>query len=192
MKKPTIIILAIIVSVCAGAAYFQSKSTEGKEEEKSDYLTYTNEEFGYSVDYPSDWTFREFPDTKDGAGFRPMNSPEKISSECVSVAERGTAEGEYGTMFSDYVRKAAIVEIQNYLRLNAIVPVEAESGIIGYKTTWDYRLFGGEEKVSLPITYFDNEKEKNGLRYKTVQISLNDENCESAYDKMILSFKVAD
>ena len=192
MKKPTTIILAFIILVCAGVACFQLKSTGGKEEEKGGYLTYTNEKFGYSVDYPPDWTFREFPDTKDGAGFRPMNSPDDVSSECVSVAERGTADGGYGAMFSDYVRKAAVIEIQNYLRLNSISPIGTESGIIGYKTTWDYRLFGGEEKVSLPITYFENEKEKGGLKYKTVQISLNDESCEEAYGQMLPTFRILD
>jgi|GEM_PF-1747522 len=32
--------------------------------------TYVNEKLGYGVSVPVGWTVREFPDTKDGAGFR--------------------------------------------------------------------------------------------------------------------------
>jgi hypothetical protein len=163
---------------------------------KPDWQTYENAKFGYSVDYPSSWTFREFPDTQTGAGFRPLSSPDDIASECVAADARGTAENEYNTPFDEYVKRAAVVEIQNYEKLNSIEPVTTTSGLVGYKTTWIYRTFSGQEKISLPITYFENEKivqAGNGqLKYKTVQITLNNEDCEETYNQMLSTLKLHD
>jgi len=152
------------------------------------WRTYLNEEFGYGINYPRTWTFREFPDTKTGAGFRSLNSADDIASECIVVSARGTAENEYNTPFYDYVQKAAAVEIQNYERLDSIEPVTTSNGLLGYKTTWIYQTLDGEEKASLPITYFDNKKTVGQLKYKTVQIALENEDCKGVYDQMISSF----
>ncbi|MFA5083790.1 MAG: hypothetical protein WC475_00170 [Candidatus Paceibacterota bacterium] len=158
------------------------------------WQSYMNEKFGYSVDYPNDWTFREFPDTKTGAGFRPSGSPEDIASECVNIDARGTAENEYDTPFDEYVKIAAPVEIQGFEKLNSIEPVMTAGGLTGYKTTWIYKNFSGQEKISLPIAYFDNEEtiqESFGpLKYKTVQISLNSEACEEIYNQMLSTFRL--
>lgn len=163
---------------------------------KPDWQTYKNTKFGYSVDYPGDWTFREFPDTQTGAGFRPLNSPEEIASECITVDERGTAGNEYNTSFDEYVKRAAIVEIQGYEKLNSITSVTATAGLVGYETTWIYRAIDGQEKNSLPITYFENEKtvqsENGQLRYKTVQITLNNEDCEGTYSQMLSTLKLSE
>lgn len=161
---------------------------------RADSLTYRNEKFGYSVDYPGNWTFREFPDTRTGAGFRPVSSPEDVASECVAVDARGTAENEYDTPFDAYVKKAAIVEIQGFEKLNSIEPVTTAGGLTGYRTTWVYRDMRGQEAVSLPITYFDDRQtaqtEYGELKYKTVQISLNGKECEATYDRMLFTFKL--
>lgn len=151
--------------------------------------TYTNQNFSYIIGYPNNWTFREFPDTKTGAGFRPINSPDDIASECITIDARGTAENEYNTPFADYVRKAAVVEIQGYEKLNSIEIVTTANGLVGYKTTWIYKNIPGPEKTSLPITYFENKKTVQGLKYKTVQITLNNEDCQEAYEQMISTFK---
>ncbi|MFA5355634.1 MAG: hypothetical protein WC302_02830 [Candidatus Paceibacterota bacterium] len=156
------------------------------------WQTYINQDFGYSIDYPSTWTFREFPDTKTGAGFRPLNSADGVASECIVVSARGTAENEYNTPFYDYVQRAAAVEIQNYERLDSIEPVETASGLLGYRTTWVYRTFDGQEKSSLPIAYFDNKKTSGQLKYKTVQIALETEDCMEIYNQMLPSFNYED
>lgn len=162
---------------------------------KSEWQTYINEKFGYSVNYPNSWTFREFPDTKMGAGFRPLSSPEDIASECVNVDARGTAENEYNTPFDEYVKRAAAVEIQGFEKLNSIKPIRTASGLTGYETTWIYKNITGQERISLPITYFEHKKtiqETFGpLKFKTVQITLNDISCEGIYNQMLSTFKVS-
>jgi len=177
-----------------GMAYWQYKNTAVKDAKDAGWQTYTNNEFGYSVDYPSNWTYREFPDTQTGAGFRPLNSQDQIASECVTVDARGTAGNEYNTLFSEYVKKAAPIEIQNYEKLNSIEPVISTDGSAGYKTTWIYRTLNGQEKISLPITYFENKKivqmENNQLKFKTVQIVLNSEDCGEIYTQMISTLKI--
>jgi hypothetical protein len=161
---------------------------------KADWQVYSNEKFGYSVNYPGDWIYREFPDTKTGAGFRPLSSPDEIASECVVVSARGTAENEYNALFDEYVKKAAAVEIQNFEKLNSIEPIITDAELTGYKTTWIYKSMAGEDEVSLPIAYFENKKiiqEGDGeLKYKTVQISLEKEDCREVYSRMLSTFKL--
>lgn len=157
---------------------------------KPDWQTYVNTKFGYSINYPGNWTFREFPDTQTGAGFRPLDSPDEIASECVTVDERGTAANEYNTPLDEYAKKAAIVEIQDYEKLNSIATVTTTAGSVGYETTWLYRTMTGQEKVSLPIAYFENDRQDNQLKYKTVQITLNSEDCEGTYGQMLPTLKL--
>lgn len=161
---------------------------------KSSWQSYNNKKFGYSINYPSDWTFREFPDTQTGAGFRPLSSANDIESECITIDERGTAANQYNTPFEEYVKTAAINEIQGYERLNSIQPVTAADGLAGFETTWIYKNFSGQEKTSLPITYFDNKKTAqvggNQLKFKTVQVILNNNDCESIYNQMLSTFKI--
>ncbi len=154
------------------------------------WQTYANDKFGYRVDYPNDWVFRQFPDTGTGAGFRPQNSPDDIASECVTVDARGTAENEYNTPFADYVKKAAAVEIQGFGKIDSIAPIMTVDGLTGYEATWIYRDMRGQEKTSLPITYFDNQKAVAGQKYKTVQITLNSEDCRGIYEKMLPTFRL--
>lgn len=155
---------------------------------------YTNQKFGYSINYPSGWFAREFPDTQSGAGFRPSGSADSIASECITVDERGTAANEYNTPFNEYVKKAAAIEIQNYEKLNSIKTVTTTDGVVGYETTWVYRTLSGQEKISLPITYFENKKiiqEGGGqLRYKTIQVVLESNDCKETYDQMLATVQV--
>jgi hypothetical protein len=158
------------------------------------WQTYINEGFGYSINYPIEWAFREFPDTKSGAGFRPLSSLEEIESECINIDARGTAENEYNTPFDEYVKVAAIAEIQGYEKLNSIESVTTTSGLAGFKTTWIYKIIDGQEKISLPITYFENKKtvqmENGQLKYKTIQTTLNNKDCEEIYNKMLPTFRI--
>ncbi|MDD5569131.1 MAG: hypothetical protein PHG23_01835 [Candidatus Pacebacteria bacterium] len=198
MSKNSLIIILALIIVIGGLACWHYKDVIVKDVEPQDetigWKIYQNDKFGYSIGYPSDWTYREFPDTKTGAGFRPLSSPAEITSECIVVDERGTAENEYNVPFNEYVKEAAIVEIQNYEKLNSIEAVTAANGIIGYKTTWIYRTMGGQEKISLPITYFDDKKtietENGQIKYRTVQVVLENEACADIYNQMISTLKI--
>ena len=193
-------IIFLVVLMFVGIMYYEQYKNNQANDTPSVALntpalqTYTNTKFGYQVKYPGDWSMREFPDTQTGAGFQPLSSPKDIASECITVDARGTAADEYNTAFSDYVKKAAAVEIQNYEKLNSIQTIVTASGSVGYETTWIYRTMSGQEKVSLPITYFENNKtievNNNQLKFKTVQISLNDIHCESTYAEMLSSFAI--
>jgi len=152
--------------------------------------TYANSRYGYSVDYAADWTFREYPDTKEGAGFRPQSSPDDIASECINVGAMGAAENELNKPFATYVKGAAVSEIQNYEKLNTIETVTTASGLVGYKTTWIYSTMQGQKKVSLPITYFELNAHPKSGGIKTVQIMLDKPECLAAYDQMITTFKL--
>ena len=198
MKKTLlkIIVTLFVVTAVILAIFFiflKKQSEILPQNKTAGWLTYGNEKFGYSVNYPNDWVFREFPDTQTGAGFRPLSSPEEISSECVTIDLRSAPTNYSDIPFVEYVRKAAVEEIQNYEKLNSMESVTTTSGIVGYKTTWLYRTMGGQEKISLPITYFENNKTVQmnyGLfKAKTVQIILNGENCEDTYNSMISSFR---
>ncbi len=191
MRKALFLTFILIVILGLGyVIYRQYKNGDVKN--TADWQTYKNEEFGYSVNYPNTWTFREFPSTKSGAGFRSLSSVEDIASECINIDARGTAENEYNAPFEEYVKKATVVEIQNYEKLNSIKSITTDSGLIGYETTWTYKVINGQEKVSLPITYFENKKivqvGDNQLKYKTVQISLNNEACGKVYNQMLSTF----
>lgn len=178
--------VAIVILAFGGAMYWRYKATTAKPV----WQTYANTKFGYSIDYPGNWTFREFPDTQTGAGFRPSDSPSEIASECITIDERGTAADEYKTPLVEYAPKAAAIEIQNYEKLNSVRSVTTTAGSAGYETTWIYRTFDGQEKISLPITYFENDRADGRLKYKTVQITLNSEDCEGTYGQMLPTLKL--
>ena len=139
MKKYLVIAIIFLAALMFGgiAYYKQYKSATINNlppvvTDAPTWQTYTNTKFGYQVKYPGDWSMREFPDTQTGAGFQPQSSPKDIASECITVDARGTAANEYNTTFSDYVKKAAVVEIQNYEKLNSIKTVKTASGLVGY------------------------------------------------------------
>ncbi len=148
--------------------------------------TYQNARYGFAVNYPDDWTFREFPDTKDGAGFRPVKSPDDPASESITVALRTRVSADVSMPFAEYVKVAAAREIQGFESLASIEKITTDSGLTGYKTTWNYRgPAGGPLKISWPITYFDAKDSKGD----TVQFSLEDVKDEAVYDDMISTFE---
>jgi hypothetical protein len=162
--------------------------------QNSEWQTYTNGQFGYRIDYPVNWIFREFPGTLSGAGFRSASSTVDIATECITIDEKQTPSNENGTSFANYVKKAASVEIQGYEKLNSIEPITTDNGLQGYSTTWIHKDAEGKKKVSLPIAYFDNEKnitlDKNTEKYKTVQVILNSPECLVIYEEMIATLSL--
>ncbi|MFA7142232.1 MAG: Ser-Thr-rich GPI-anchored membrane family protein [Candidatus Paceibacterota bacterium] len=143
--------------------------------------TYFNEDFEYSLNYPHSLILREFEEISDGAGF---HLKDETFTECITVSAREKAKSLENLSFDEYVKKAGIEEIQDFLRLNSIEKVTTISGLIGYKTTWAYAFLGGEEKISLPITYFEDPHNIQ----RTIQLNLNDSSCEDIYNEMLLHF----
>src|SRR5260221_1405311 len=157
-------------------------------DETANWKTYTNTKHGYSIKYPNDWSFREFSSTKDGAGFYNTASGDVIGNEPITINFNQRPSNDQSVPFSDYVKIAAIKEIQGFESLVLINLVTTNSGIVGYKTTWNYKTLAGEAKISLPITYFDTKLPTG----ETVQINLGDKNDEQIYNKILSTFKFTD
>lgn len=148
--------------------------------------TYVNEKYGYEIKYPADWLVREYPDAETGAGFRQKNTAPEIQSECINInISKARPAGDY--KFENYVKEAAVDEIQNFEKLNSIEKINSEAGV-GYETTWIYKDYKGVEKVSLPITYFNYPNSKDGNF--TVQVSLEYKDCQKTYDQMLPTFNL--
>lgn len=162
---------------------------EVKMDETADWKTYTNEEFGYTIKYPNDWTYREYPATQTGAGFRPINQPDEVQYEFINIDARRGAEMDDNMLFSDYVKEAAIKEIQNFEKLNSIEEIITDTGIKGYTTTWIYYSMRDNKKdISLPITYFDYRKTIESVKYMTIQSSLENKDYQKIYEQMLSTF----
>lgn len=156
-----------------------------KSSKEVNWQTYHNENFGYSLNYPDSLILREFLETKTGVGF---HFQDEIYPECITVSAREAVKNKENLFFDQYVREAAIEEIQDFKRLNSIEKITANSGLNGYKTTWGYTFLGGEEEISLPITYFEGPGNIQGVNYKTIQLTLNDSSCEEIYEQILLTF----
>jgi len=190
------IFIIVVISgslVLAFLVYNKSFTENQPLVESQDLQTYENQKFGYSIEYPSDWKFREYPNTQTGAGFQPIASPNELSSECIHIDARGTLDSENDTPFDEYVKRAGIVEIEGYKKLNSIETIATVSGLTGYKTTWS-GSWHGQEGISSPITYFENNKSfwvsGGSMQYKTVQVTLENssQDCEDVYNQMIKTF----
>jgi hypothetical protein len=181
MDRKTIVILGIIVVITAlaGVAGINAK-------EIPKWKTYKNVNYGYAIKYPENWTCREYPDTKTGAGFRPSNLP---GQEYINIDASGTAENIKNMPFDEYVKIAATVEIQNYEKLNSIAKVSTDSGVKGYKTTWICNGWHFVKSKSLPITYFDKNNAVNQANYKSVQLRLDNSKYLDIYNKMLSTFE---
>lgn len=172
--------------------YVSTESSEEKSSSLTEYNTYLNSKYGFSVEYPTSLEVREFPGSKDGAGFRPAGTPEEPVNEVITISVLPKSGDMKNQTLAKYAEVAAISQIQNYQKLNTIEAVKSSGGAIGYKTTWDVlplTILGsspsGQTKVSLPITYFDLKDEAST---SVVQITLNDMKYENQYTKIIDSY----
>ena len=151
----------------------------------SGWKSYVNTKYNYSVEYPSDWTFREFPDTQMGAGFRLVSDQNDLNHEHINIDFGRRAQDLQSLPFEEYVKRGAIEEIQNFMTLASINKVVTNSGLVGYKTTWNIQSSTNNKTyVSEPITYFDTG-DVNG---DTIQIS-TDKSYLDVYNKMISTFR---
>jgi len=177
----------LIVILIAGSVLFKPKSSVPSTDLP---LTYTNAQFSFSVQYPSTWAYREYPDTKNGAGFSPSTEVSTPYSEVINIKESGRGLNDCGMPFSEYVKIAASHNIQNYEALNSIETVTTDGGLVGYLTTWKVRNMNGEgEFISLPITYFEDQSQTCSNQTGEVQFTLENKDYLTEYRQMISSFK---
>lgn len=162
MRKSIIFLFLMIFMVSCGVA----------EKEK----IYKNTDFGYSITYPSDYyQARELKWVKESTG---VILRKKEGFVTVQAMAAGT---DYEAMpFDEYVRIAAVSEIQNYEKLVSIESFISEYGIKGYRTYWEVIQHedtdaGSIDKVITvgPIYYFPpRQKQKVGEQpVKTIMIS---------------------
>lgn len=148
--------------------------------------TYTNSKYHFSINYPASWAYREYPDTFDGAGFRPSNEPNDPQYEYITVSRMPKVLSTKAVSFEEYVKTAATQEIQNYQSINTSEKIVTDSGITGYNTTWNYQpLGGGGVQISLPRAYFPSTDNSS-----TIQVSLSDKNYLDIYNQMIKTFNL--
>ncbi len=209
LPKWTLILLAvlvvIIVIVAGVAAYFLGKTQNTNTAKPapsltstltpaSTWKTYTNTKYNYTIDYPGDWSFREYSDSKEGAAFNPVDKPGYPSaSDAISISA-GKTLGNYADLSLSEYAKIAGKEIQNYNSLASLKKVTTTNGAVGYETTWmvqSITVMGRPpaqgESESLPITYFEIPGNKTSL----VRVTLNRKEDLTTYEKMLTTVKVS-
>lgn len=156
------------------------------------WKTYTNTKYNYSIDYPSNWEVREYPETKDGAAFNPFNKPGYPDSSDAITISAGQKVGTMDDPFKDYVKTAASGEIQNFNKIASLKKITTTDGIVGYETTWMVQpmtVMGRPptegESESLPITYFEAPNSKTLL----LRVYLNRKEDMNTYEKMLKTLK---
>lgn len=189
------LLLGVVIVLFLGylsRSYFPSKNISNPSPSPVSMLTYTNSKYGFSVQYPSSLVVREFPDTKDGAGFRPSGTIDDPVNEVITISVLQKNADLVNDPLSEYAKVAASIQIQNYQKLNTIEALKTSSGAIGYKTTWDVLPMptlgaspSAETTVSLPITYFDL---KEASFSSTAQITLENKDFENQYVQIIDSY----
>jgi len=153
---------------------------------KTAWKTYINKKYGYSINYPSNWTVREYSNSSAGATFRPLSKPNDPQYEYITIERRiKILSDEKDVPFDEYVKIAAKGEIQNYIDIKTMKKVVSDSGVMGYETTWKVMSIGGRQSgESSPITYFPVLPDSKA----TIQITLEEVAYQDIYDKMLSSF----
>ncbi len=158
-------------------------------DEALNWKTYTNTKYSYSIKYPTNWAYTESPDTKSGAGFRLATKSDNPENDFLTVYYSARPTNLSTMSFEDYVKIAAIQEIEGYKKLTKIQKVTTNSGIVGYTTYWQYTDHTGATLDSRPITYFPPS---DGKLTGTIQISSNaselPSNPNEDHDKMVKTF----
>lgn len=149
----------------------------------SAWKTYSNTKYNYAIDYPNDWAFSEYEDSKSGASF----------NDVISISVGKTLLNYANQTLEEYA-KIAGKEIQNYDKLATIKKIITQNGAIGYETTWMVQpmTINGippttKESESLPITYFEIPGNKTSL----VKVTLDRKEDLATYEKMISTVKIS-
>lgn len=145
----------------------------------SSQKTYSNVKHSFSVSYPTTWTYREFPDTKDGAGFRLATSPDDLTGEFITVGYYGRSESAVNQTLEDYAKTFAINEIEGHDKLISADKVTTPSGIVGYLTKWQ------TSRGTSTITVFPTS---DGKTTGSIWITLQDSKYATEYETFIKTF----
>ena len=164
------------------------------------WKTYINKKNGYSIKYPTNWTYREYPDIQTGAGFRPLDNTKNIK-EVISINIFDKGLGNLDTTFEDYLKKVCSQTHSGGgdTSLNTINRIITQTNEIGYIITCNVSPIGyfgptpeKEENpnpaLSLPDTYFNTQNPQENL----IQITLNMNSYLNTYKAMLLTFKFVD
>ncbi|MCL5794834.1 MAG: hypothetical protein M1338_00530 [Patescibacteria group bacterium] len=200
------VILVVIIALLLGAlgGYYYFKNKDGKStnstvtttptttsstssSETASWKTYTNSTYGYAIKYPSDWAYREYPDTKSGAGFRLASTTSDPANELITIDLNARPAAQKTQSFAEYVKTAASASIQGYGDLVSNAPIKTTSGLTGYETTWKVTSMTTQKtETSLPITYFDSKDSNND----TINVTLVDSKYLDTYNKMLPTFQL--
>jgi hypothetical protein len=146
----------------------------------ADWKIYTNNDYNFQIEYPSDWSAREYG---SGVALSPKNKLTQDGAINIEFLKRGVSYCKIP--FADYVKIAGPSEIQNYESVNTINEGATDSGLDTYQVTWNYIDMQGAGKISLPIAYFETKPELCG----DIEAFLNDNNYSDIYNNIILTFK---
>ena len=157
----------------------QPTPTHQSQDETANWKTYTNNNRGFSLKYPSDWRYEELI-TRGGATFKSKEGKDTVSAQFFYKTNPLIVD------LKEYVQKGAIKEYPNFQELKTIQEITTDSKIIGYKVTWQYIQTGQQTLlVTLPITYFSAINNDS-----TIKIALVDEQYANVYAGMLKSFNV--
>ncbi len=216
-KKKWILISAVLlllIVVSFGGAYFLSNKMKSTSVSKAgnnslngnatqttkptptpdptaNWRTYTNTKYGYSIQYPENWFARESPDTMTGAAFTSSSKMNDYASETISIAyaPKPYNDVDINTPFAEYIKTAAIKQIQNYIKLSSINPITTNASFVGYETTWMVQsITGSGTSESLPITFFEIPKDNKAI----IWVFLSKKEDLDTYNKMLSTFKFTD
>ena len=94
--------------------------------------SYQNKSFGFSVNIPSDYEIKEYTFLKQQTGLELRRA-----TGIIDIRAGGAGTMYKDMPFDEYVRIAAMAEIQNYERLVSIEAFISKSGVKGYQTYWE-------------------------------------------------------
>lgn len=199
----TFLVMLIVLAVGSAVFYFLSKAQNTKSNNpvpltsaparETAWKTYANAKYNYSIEYPSDWSVKEYSNSKEGAAFNPLNKPGyPDTSDAISISAGKTLSNYADLTLAEYV-KIAGKEIQNYNSLASLKKITTVNGTVGYETTWMVQPItvmgrppAGGESESLPITYFELPGNKTSL----VRVTLDRKEDLITYEKMLTTVKV--
>lgn len=149
--------------------------------------TYTNVQYRYSISYPEDWEYREYPDTKSGAGFYPSGKPDDYQSEYVTIDVVQRPQDMTQLSFDEYVKQAGPQEIQGYTLPASFEKFTTDSGITAYNIRWQNTALGEDNiHISNPRSYYPMPDKQTTA---TIQLSLTNHAYENVYNAMRKTFQ---
>lgn len=202
MKKSFLIYLVALLLVTGVFGYLvysrdKTKTEKNANVSEKSWETYINEEFGYLIQYPSSLAIREFPDSKTGAAFRPVDSANKLENEVISISATSRANNEelQNISFEEYTRLACGYEVQNDVDLNSHEEFKTNAGLIGYLVKCNASR-NNESYVSDYTARFENNiiytYPESGIsaKFDIVDVYLRDSEYEDLFREMIKTFKL--